>query len=225
MSDNANTSIINNTLLNLTISEIFNEIKANNTNNIITNTTLNDIIESNTTINNINQSKPFLPETIMVPIVNKSLKTNYAFILGIGIPIILIFLIILICYFIKKRMKSKINSTPSDNLEQNKNQMNNSQEKLPYNRIQNTSGLNNNIDVNANNLSEIKVHNLKEEINNIMSNNSGSSSGRRKREKKKSSSNKNMAGFVAQEGQKGIQNEIKEQIKQYVIDEHNNNNI
>ena len=32
-----------------------------------------------------------------------------------------------------------------------------------------------------------------------------------------------MAGLDGQEGEKGIQNEIKEQIKQYVIDEHNNN--
>ena len=63
---------------------------------------------------------------------------------------------------------------------------------------------------------------MKEEMNNIISNTSGSSSGRRKREKKKTPNN-NM-GFEGKENQKGIQNEIKEQIKQYVIDEHNNNN-
>ena len=112
-----------------------------------------------------------------------------------------------------------MSSTSNDNLDQNNLQIKNSGIKQPYNRIQNTSGLNNNIGLNPNNLSEIKVKNLKEEINNIISNPSGSSSGRRKRDKKKSAP-KN--AFDEKKDQIGIQNEIKEQIKQYVIDEHNN---
>ena len=65
---------------------------------------------------------------------------------------------------------------------------------------------------------------MKEEFNNIISNTSGSSSGRRKREKKKKNANNNIPGFEGRDGQKGMQNEITEQIKQYVIDEHNKNN-
>ena len=72
-------------------------------------------------------------------------------------------------------------------------------------------------------MSEIKVQNLKDEIHNIITNNSGgsNSSGKRKREKRKMG-NKNVNNS-SQENNKGIQNEIKEEIKQYVIDEHLNN--
>ena len=194
-------------------------------NNILTNETLNDIIKSNTTNNNLNQSKQLLPETLKVPFVNKRMNTNIVLCLGVGVPVLLIILIIVICYFLKKKFKSKVASTANDSAEQKQIQMDEFQKKQPYNRIQNTSGLNN-IALTPNNLSEIKVQNLKEEVNNIMSNrSSGSSSGRRKRVKKKQGNNSNkMAGFDGQEGEKGIQNEIKEQIKQYVIDEHNNNN-
>lgn len=188
------------------------------------NKNLNDIISSNKT-NSKNHTKPFLSETINIPLINKSIDTNYALFLGILIPVLLIILVILICYCIKKRMKSKMDSISSDNINQ-KGLSNKSSVKQPYNRIQNTSGLNN-MDANPNVLSmnEIKVQNMKVDLhqnsNNISSHSSGSSSSsrRRKREKKKSSNN-NMMG---QEGQKGIQNEIKEQIKQIVIDEHNNN--
>lgn len=188
------------------------------------NKNLNEIISSNKT-NSKNHTKPFLSETINIPLINKSIDTNYALFLGILIPVLLIILVILICYCIKKRMKSKMDSISSDNINQ-KGLSNKSSVKQPYNRIQNTSGLNN-MDANPNVLSmnEIKVQNMKVDLhqnsNNISSHSSGSSSSsrRRKREKKKSSNN-NMMG---QEGQKGIQNEIKEQIKQIVIDEHNNN--
>ena len=177
--------------------------------------TLNDIISSNMTDN----------QNFNIPLINKSLDRNVALFLGILIPVILIILVILICYCIKKRIKSKMSSISSDNMNQ-KGLSNQSRIKQPYNRIQNTSGLNN-MEANPNVLSmnEIKVQNMNVDLhhnsNNISSNTSGSSSSsrRRKREKKKSSNN-NMMG---QEGQKGIQNEIKEQIKQIVIDEHNNN--
>jgi hypothetical protein len=186
--------------------------------------TLNDIISSNMT-DNQNNSKPFLSETVNIPLINKSLDRNVALFLGILIPVILIILVILICYCIKKRIKSKMSSISSDNMNQ-KGLSNQSRIKQPYNRIQNTSGLNN-MEANPNVLSmnEIKVQNmnvdLHRNVNNISSHSSGSSSSsrRRKREKKKSSNN-NMMG---EEGQKGMQNEIKEQIKQIVIDEHNNN--
>ena len=92
----------------------------------------------------------------------------------------------------------------------------------------NTSGINNINQINSNNI-ELNIKNMNEEFNNIINNNNnntGSSSGRRKREKKKLIKKKenNIMEFDLKEGQKGIQNEIKEQIKQFVIEEHNNNN-
>ena len=78
--------------------------------------------------------------------------------------------------------------------------------------------------MNANNISmsEIKVQNLKDEIHNIISNSSGgsNSSGKKKREKRKGN-NKN-SNALNNLGSKEKQNEIKDQIKQYVIDENNN---
>ena len=190
----------------------------NNTNN----NTLKDISALNNT-NNINQTNLFSKETIKIPIINKHMDTKYAILLGISIPILLILLILVICYYIRKKIRSRMLLTTNSNIEQNKiNYKNN--KKQSYNKLQNTSGFNNNIGINPNNLSEIKVQNMKEEINNIISNTSGSSSGRRRREKKKKPANNNMPGFEGKEGEKGKQNEIKEQIKQYVIDEHNNDN-
>ena len=190
----------------------------NNTNN----NTLKDISALNNT-NNINQTNLFSKETIKIPIINKHMDTKYAILLGISIPILLILLILVICYYIRKKIRSRMLLTTNSNIEQNKiNYKNN--KKQSYNKLQNTSGFNNSIGINPNNLSEIKVQNMKEEINNIISNSSGSSSGRRRREKKKKPADNNMAGFEGKEGEKGKQNEIKEQIKQYVIDEHNNDN-
>ena len=81
--------------------------------------------------------------------------------------------------------------------------------------------------MNPNNMSmsEIKVQNLKDEIHDIITNSSGSSSssGRRKRDKKKSGNNNKIPGYSGQEANKGVQNNIKEEIKQYVIDENSNN--
>ena len=93
----------------------------------------------------------------------------------------------------------------------------------PYNRVQNTSGFNVGLNPNNFSMSEIKVQNLKDEIHNIINNNSGSSSsGKRKREKRKTGNNNNI-NLSSQENNKGIQSEIQEEIKKYVIDEHINN--
>ena len=211
----ANNKIDNNTKLNDTILNI-------KYNDLLVNFTINDTNKNNTNYN-LSQTNQFLKKKVNIPIINKNIDTKYALFFGIAIPIILILLIIFICYYIRKKIKSKILSYPNSNIEQNKIHYKNSGKKQPYNRIQNTSGINNNIGLNPNNLSEIKVQNMKEEFNNIISNTSGSSSGRRKREKKKKPVNNNIPGFNGKEGQKGMQNEIKEQIKQYVIDEHNNN--
>lgn len=180
------------------------------------NTTIsNNKIVKNDTNNIINQTKSLVTEPI-----NK-IDNNYMFYLKIIIPIIIvILLIIIICYCIKKRIRSKMKSN-NDNITQN-NQINNSGVKQHYNRILNTSGNTNNIGETPNNLSEIKVQNMKKEIDEIMNspgNSPGNSSGRRKRGKKNPGKN-NDTGSDEKQGQ--IQNEIKEQVKQYVIDEHNN---
>ena len=225
MANKANITTIKNVLTNSTVLQIDNRtIITSNTNNISINKTLNNIINTNITKNNINDSKPFIQETIIFPKINKNININIIFCLGIGIPIIIIILaIIIICFIKKKKVKKTITLEHNDSsLEQIKIQMNNSQENQPYNKVQNTSRLNSMAE-NLNNLSEIKIHKLKEDINTIRSNNSGSSSGRRKREKKKSANSNNIPGFNVQQSQLGIQNEIKEQIRQYVIDEHNKN--
>ena len=139
------------------------------------------------------------------------------------LPIIIISIIILICYFLKKK-KSKMSQ--ASNFDLNRINFKNPGLKVPYNKLQNTSNINAGINANNISMSEIKVQNLKDEIHNIITNSSGgsNSSGRRKREKKKGSKNNNkIPGNTTQQEKKGIQNEIKEQIKQYVIDEHINN--
>ena len=190
----------------------------NNNNTIFNNTNYNQTIQKNIS-NSIENSNPPLVNNVEGKL-GKS-ETNYLILyIEIMVPIFLILLIILIYCSIKKRFKSKSNKVENDNLDQNKIHGINSGNKQPYNRIQNTSGFNNNLGISPNYLSEIKVKNMKEEINNMI-NTSGSSSGRRRREKKKSANN-NIMGFEGKEGKIGIQNEIKEEIKQYVIDEHNN---
>ena len=151
---------------------------------------------------------------------NKINTTNYTLYLGILCPIILILVICIIYCCIKRRKKLSMNNEIND---LNRIKFKNSAQKIPYNKLQNTSGVNN-VNVNPNNISmsEIKVQNLKDEIHDIITNSSGSSSssGRRKRDKKKSSK---IPGYSGQEGNKGVQNNIKEEIKQYVIDENSNN--
>ena len=209
------TSNLNNTqiITNNTSSE--KPFKNNNNDTIFNNTNYNQTTQKSIS-NSIENSNPLLVNNVEGKL-GKS-ETNYLILyIEIMVPIFLILLIILIYCCIKKRIKSKSNKVENDSLDRNKIHGNNSGNKQPYNRIQNTSGFNNNLGITPNNLSEIKVKNMKEEINNII-NTSGSSSGRRRREKKKQPNN----NIMGKEGQIGIQNEIKEEIKQYVIDEHNN---
>ena len=105
-----------------------------------------------------------------------------------------------------------------NNNDLNKIKLKTSGSKVSYKKIQNTSNLN---IINPNNMSmsEIKVQNIKNV--NLMSRSSGSSSSsRRKRDKNTNSRHNNMMGV---EGQKKVQNEIKEQIKQIVINDNINN--
>ena len=195
---------------NINISEIIKGAGVNNT--------FNDSNISNKTIKHRN---PFFQKNINIPLINKTYDSKLVLGLGISIPIILIILIILICYYIKKKKKSKMTKP---NFELNRINFKNSGLKLPYNKLQNTSNINPNMNANNISMSEIKVQNLKEEIHNIITNSSGSnSSSRRKREKKRGSKNNNkIPGYSGKQDNKEAQNEMKEQIKQYVIDEKNN---
>lgn len=158
-----------------------------------------------------------------VLIENKINTINYTLYLGILCPIILILVICIIYCCIKRRKKLNMNNNEINDL--NRIKFKNSAQKIPYNKLQNTSGVNS-VSVNPNNISmsEIKVQNLKDEIHDIITNSSGSSSssGRRKRDKKKSGNRSKIPGYSGQEANKGVQNNIKEEIKQYVIDENSN---
>ena len=145
-------------------------------------------------------------------------------ILGLEIffPIILIIIAIIFIFYCIKR-KKKLLIQENINNEKNGIKFQNIVNSTPYNRVQNTSGFNVGLNPNNYSMSEIKVQNLKDEIHNIINNSSGSSnsSGKRKREKRKIGNNN--INYSSKENNKGIQNEIQEEIKKYVIDEHINN--
>ena len=199
-----------------------NNIETNIINNISNISKFNQAFFDNSS-NNLNISNNS-SQSNSILIDNKFNIGDYTLYLGILCPIILIIVICMIYCVIKRRKKSYMNNNEINDL--NRIKFKNSAQKIPYNKLQNTSGVNN-VSVNPNNISmsEIKVQNLKDEIHDIITNSSGSSSssGRRKRDKKKSGNNSKIPGYSGQEGNKGVQNNIKEEIKQYVIDENSNN--
>ena len=230
---------------NITYSTLLNDIINNQNDSYINNpdtTTFNKatefIKENNQIINNIttnNINNNYNVTNISNQLINQNNTKNAQnkiidnldpkFILGLEIflPIIVIIIVIIFILYCIKR-KKKILIQENINNEKNGIKFQNIVNSTPYNRVQNTSGFN--VGLNPNNLSmsEIKVQNLKDEIHNIINNNSGgsNSSGKRKREKRKMGNNN--VNFSSQENNKGIQNEIQEEIKKYVIDEHINNN-
>ena len=215
-----NTTNFNNTFNIQSIPK--NNIETNIINNISNISKFNQAFFDNSS-NNLNISNNS-SQSNSILIDNKFNIGNYTLYLGILCPIILIIVICMIYCVIKRRKKSYMNNNEINDL--NRIKFKNSAQKIPYNKLQNTSGVNN-VSVNPNNISmsEIKVQNLKDEIHDIITNSSGSSSssGRRKRDKKKSGNNSKIPGYSGQEGNKGVQNNIKEEIKQYVIDENSNN--
>ena len=244
-------NIINNTnYVNKSINDSINSLNNNKIimSNIIDKTILNiltDYIKENDNIiNNISQSHLNLsnntnskndtnsskyPRTIKdIPkhFVDsmKKMDKKYITAMEIVIPlVILIIIIFCIVYRIKRRKKNQLIQEKNE-IEKNGLNFQNSANKVPYNRIENTSGFNVGLNPNNFSMSEIKVQNLKDEIHNIITNKSGgsNSSGKRKREKRKMGNNKNLN--ISEENNRGIQNEMKEEIKQYVIDEQLNKN-
>ena len=119
-----------------------------------------------------------------------------------------------------------------------------------FQRLQNTSNVsNNNIQPNNNLFNEIKSENLKDEIHKIINTSSALDSGRRKRKKNfesetnkdnnkqeknilQDNNNKQLSGIISEDNNNNkeekpnintqeLEKEIKEQIKKYVIEEHN----
>ena len=212
-----------------------NETYINNLDSTTLNTVTNSIKENNQIIANISANNKSDVKNVTSHITNQNNSKNIhnkfldnldpKLILGLEIffpVIVLIIVIIFILYCIKR--KKKILIQENINNEKNGIKFQNIVNTIPYNRVQNTSGFNVGINPNNYSMSEIKVQNLKDEIHNIINNNTGgsNSSGKRKREKRKMGNN-NM-NYSSQENNKGIQNEIQEEIKKYVIDEHINNN-
>ena len=197
---------------------------SNNNNNNIPNNQANTIKNNTSANNSINKNSSKNKSLIKKPLYNKfipqKIDLHYVLIcLYILIPLLIIVFIIYLYYRLKKRKKNK---KQKENYNINRIHKEKPQVKESYDIIMNSSGINNIMPSNDN-LNEIKVQNMKEEMKSII-NNTGSSSGRRKREKRKvGRKHKNVTEFTNKEEQKGIQNELKEQIKQFVIEEHNNN--
>ena len=225
--------LIYNNSINIT-NQSRNEIPYSNSENNdtnILNSTINTLKENNNNITNSKSDKISNytnneQENIKSQIIDNIKNIDKKYLIGIEILlplIVLILVIIFIIYRFKKKNKLLVQEN-NNNLDNNGLKFQNSANNTPYNRIQNTSGFNVGLNPNNFSMSEIKVQNLKDEIHNIITNNSGgsNSSGKRKREKRKIGNNK--VDFSSQDNNKGIQNEIKEEIKQYVIDEHQSNN-
>ena len=249
-----NSLLISNDIINISyLNKLLSSELLYNTNISIINNSRNEIPFSNNEIigtNILNSNKDFLKDNnitilksynnsnftssshnntnknIKSPLIDNIKNLDKKYLIGIEILlplIILVFAIIFIIYCIKKRKKLMVQEN-NKNLDNNGLKFQNSANNTPYNRIQNTSGFNVGLNPNNFSMSEIKVQNLKDEIHNIITNNSrgSNSSGKRKREKRKIVNNKE--DLSSQGNNKGIQNEIKEEIKQYVIDEHHSNN-
>ena len=223
-----NNKIIVSNIIDTTIMNILTDyIKEND--NIINNISQSQINLSNNTNskNDTNSSKysrtiKDIPKHFVDSM--KKMDKKYITAMEIIIPLIILIIIILcIVYRIKRRKKNQLIQEKNE-IEKNGLNFQNSANKVPYNRIENTSGFNVGLNPNNFSMSEIKVQNLKDEIHNIITNKSGgsNSSGKRKREKRKMGNNKNLN--ISEENNRGIQNEMKEEIKQYVIDEQLNKN-
>ena len=220
-------NIVRNNIIDTTALNILTDY-INEKDKYINNTSQNQLnILNNTNSKNATNSSRFhrTIKHISNQIVNDIKKIDKKYITGLEIIfplIILIIIIFCIFYCIKKRRKNKLIEEKNE-IEKNGLNFQNSANKAPYNRIENTSGFNVGLNPNNFSMSEIKVQNLKDEIHNIITNKSSgsNSSGKRKRDKRKMGNN-NLN--ISQENNRGIQNEMKEEIKQYVIDEHLNKN-
>ena len=218
------THITYNNSINAIITHKINNHSVNESIMYHNNISTKGIITHNITKHAINKTKNLVNPKQNNIIINKnnnnySDDSNISTILGIGLPILITIVLILI-YFIKKKIKKPC-------LKEKKNldeiQIKNSGSKKYQKEIQNTSSLNI-LDPNNNiSISDIKILNMKSDLNSILSRSSVdslSSSGQRKRYPKKKDKKK-AKNIIGQDpvNQEKVKNEIKEEIKQIVIDE------
>ena len=144
-------------------------------------------------------------------------------IFGVIFLIIILFLIFLYYYKQRKKITIKKVENASDQIViQNPSPVSPS----VFQSLQNSSNVNDANTPPTNSLSEIKAANnsdnpeTSDEINNIM-NSGGSSSGRRRRDKKKPGNQEGLIKVSTDDLDSNLKKEIQDQIKQYVIDEHN----
>ena len=238
--DNKNTTISNITQNELNITHNETNIK-NNTDTNKNNTNINNTnIDENNNKNNVNNTKknnmffppinsnpynpnPSLPNITKIGGDQISNHKNDSHIFNgiiLGAMFIFVTLISVFIYCFKKKKKNKTKQPKIDiNQIAVKNPSSDRVNQKEFHVLQNTSSVSDTNVAANNSLNEIKIlnninQNLGQEINNIInSSGSSSSSGRRRRDKKKSSNSNSL-------DQNKIEKEIKDQIKQYVIDEH-----
>lgn len=180
----------------------------------------------NTTKKNIiQQNAGQTSNTTIIPLDHK--YDSYIFtgtIFGVIFLIIILFLIFLYYYKRRKKIKVKKIETSNQIVIQNPRQVS----PRVFQTLQNSSNVSDtNTHTSINSLSEIKAANnpdnqeLSDELNNIMNNSGSSSSGRRRREKRKSGNSEGLIKAKRDDFDSNLKKEIQDQIKQYVIDEHN----
>lgn len=143
-----------------------------------------------------------------------------------GVIFLLIILFLIFLYYYKQRKKIKIKK-----IENISNQIiiQNPSPVSPraFQSLQNSSNVNDANTPASSSLSEIKAVNnpdnqkLNEEVNDVINNSGSSSSGRRRREKRKSGNSDGLIKVSTDDLDSNDKKEIQDEIKQYVLDEHN----
>ena len=210
------------------------------------NKTINDNIINDTLIQNTTGNKIFLDDTG-----SKLLFLGIILILLILLIISVLILIYLFLKKKKVNSVSNHNMILNRIILKNPNNAESLKvDPKGFQRLQNTSNVSNsNIQPNNNIFNEIKSENLKDEIHKIINTSSALDSGRRKRKKNAESesnkdnnkqennilqdnNNKQLSGIISEDNinnkeekpninTQELEKEIKEQIKKYVIEEHN----
>ena len=210
------------------------------------NKTINDNIINDTLIQNTTGNKLFLDDTG-----SKLLFLGIILILLILLIISILILIYLFLKKKKVNSVSNHNMILNRIILKNPNNAESLKvDPKGFQRLQNTSNVSNsNIQPNNNLFNEIKSENLKDEIHKIINTSSALDSGRRKRKKNvefesnkdnnkqeknilQDNNNKQLSGIISEDNinnkeekpninTQELEKEIKEQIKKYVIEEHN----
>jgi hypothetical protein len=143
----------------------------------------------------------------------------------VSMSIVLIVIIVIVIYCIIKNKADEQSSNLksfSANKVLAKNTPLNPKQNLGFKSLQNSSSLGNDNNNQNNSLSEIKERNIKDEIHNIIHGNNNES-GIQKKSKKKNKNKKNASELIeeisSQNDTKDLEDNIKNQIKQFVRDD------